>query len=348
MSHEATTWAIRQRGLKPTTKIVLWHLCDRFNPDYGCFPSQDRLARDCEISRSTLNAHLALLERAGLLRRVPRVHPVTRRQMSTRYVLGFEPGFAPEDPDLSPDPGHGDRDVSAPSAETGETTVEASTAPVPCPETGHGSDARAVSDSEPQPCPKNAPYRVRKPDTNLVREPLREPVKEAGAQARTDLSEAFFAELLRALGLDPAVLPAWWQGRPPRAHVRRWRDELGLDEESILAVAAATRRERPEPPDGPGALDRAMQRAARRLKRSGRASAEKGTVTGNGVGRAKDRRRRYEHAPRPSADALAAFYAELVNSDRYLPVSAISNTLRDAMLARGLVTAERLRARGVR
>jgi hypothetical protein len=38
MSHDATNWAIQQRGLKPTTKIVLWHLCDRFNPDFGCFP----------------------------------------------------------------------------------------------------------------------------------------------------------------------------------------------------------------------------------------------------------------------------------------------------------------------
>ena len=34
--------------------------------------------------------------------------------------------------------------------------------------------------------------------------------------------------------------------------------------------------------------------------------------------------------------------------DRYLPVSAISNTMRDAMLGRGLVTAERLRERGIR
>jgi DNA-binding HxlR family transcriptional regulator len=91
MSHEATNWAIRQRGLKPTTKIVLWHLCDRFNPDYGCFPSQERLAHDCEISRSTLNEHLGHLEAAGLLRRVPRIHPVTKRQMPTRYILGFEP-----------------------------------------------------------------------------------------------------------------------------------------------------------------------------------------------------------------------------------------------------------------
>ena len=71
MSHDATNWAIQQRGLKPTTKIVLWHLCNRHNPDYGCFPSQNRLAYDSEISRSTLNDHLGHLEAEGLLRRVP-------------------------------------------------------------------------------------------------------------------------------------------------------------------------------------------------------------------------------------------------------------------------------------
>jgi hypothetical protein len=34
MSHRATNWAIQQRGLAPATKLVLWHLCDRHNPDY--------------------------------------------------------------------------------------------------------------------------------------------------------------------------------------------------------------------------------------------------------------------------------------------------------------------------
>ena len=34
----------------PATKLVLWHLCDRHNPDFGCFPSQDQLAADVEIS----------------------------------------------------------------------------------------------------------------------------------------------------------------------------------------------------------------------------------------------------------------------------------------------------------
>ena len=50
---------------------------------------------------------------------------------------------------------------------------------------------------------------------------------------------------------------------------------------------------------------------------------------------------------RPSADELAAFYADMVNSDGFLPANTISNTIRDAMLSRGLVTQERLMARGV-
>lgn len=33
MNHKATNWAILQRRLTPTTKIVLWHRCDRFIPD---------------------------------------------------------------------------------------------------------------------------------------------------------------------------------------------------------------------------------------------------------------------------------------------------------------------------
>ncbi|MDF3608244.1 helix-turn-helix domain-containing protein [Paracoccus sp. DMF-8] len=304
MSHEATNWAIKQRRLKPTTKIVLWHLCDRFNPDYGCFPSQDRLAHDCEISRSTLNDHLGQLEAVGLLRRVPRLDPVTKRQLPTRYIPGFEPGFTP-------------------------------VAVAPCPEIGHGDGTRPVSDFPADPCPENAESRVRISDTNSVRESLSKPVKEEeGAQARGAISDEVFGKLLAALGLDPVALPSWWQGWPPRLHVQRWRDELGLTEAEIIAAAEASREEHPEPPDGPKALDRAMQRAAgRKVEDAGR----------------KRRKPKTPSAPaaKPITD-LPAFYADLINSDRYLPVSAISNTMRDAMLARGLVTAERMRERGVR
>ena len=336
MSHAATNWAIQQRGLKPTTKIVLWHLCDRFNPDFGCFPSQEQLAEDCEISRSTLNEHLALLETASLIRRVQRLNPGTKRQMPTRYILAFEPGFAQDRPTPCPEIGHGgDRQDDMPFSSP-ENTVENSASPVdtltPCPETGRG----AVSEIRPKPCPENASSRVRNPDSNLVREPVSKPVKEEeGAEARDIPDEGLFGSLLTALGFDPdGPLPGWWQGWPPREHVRRWQTDLGLSEAEILEVAEASRHEHPEPPDGPKALDRVMQRAAQR-----KADA------------ASRKRRKPKAAtaqePRPITD-LPAFYAEMVNSDRYVPVSAISNSMRDAMLARGLVTAERLRERGIR
>ncbi|SEP20912.1 Helix-turn-helix domain-containing protein [Salinihabitans flavidus] len=344
MSHAATNWAIQQRGLKPTTKIVLWHLCDRFNPDHGCFPSQERLAHDCEISRSTLNAHIGQLEAAGLVRRVPRIHPVTKRQMPTRYILGFEPGFAPHGADPCPESGHGDQPFEDLGDENGITAPGAHEQPGPCPGTGHGNHPKAVSDFCPDPCPENPQSRVRNPDTNPVREPLSKPVKEEeGAQAREAEFELFFGTLLQVLGLAPDALPGWWQGWPAREHVRRWRDDLGLSADTIIAVAEATRREHPEPPDGPKALDRAMQRAARQRAQPGSASQQGRECTGGRRGR-----RKAASGPLPSADELAAFYAGLVNSDRYLPANTISNTMRDAMLARGLVTVERLRERGVR
>jgi hypothetical protein len=316
MSHRATNWAIQQRGLKPATKIVLWFLCDRHNPDFGCFPTQARLAEDAEMSISALNDHLALLERVGLIRRLRSHDPRTHRRQATRYILGFEDGFTQE-----PTPESGD----------GLDGTEDEQDDDPSPESGHG----AISGNPGKPSPDFARSHLRNPETNLVREPLSKPVKEEeGAQAREAISDEVFGELLNALGLDPAALPGWWQGRPARLHVQRWCDELGLTEAEIIAAAGASRQEHPEPPDGPKALDRAMQRAAQRKAED--------------AGR---KRRKPKAAPAPAAPLitnLPAFYADLVNSDRYLPPSMISNAMRDAMLARGLVTAERLRKRGVR
>ena len=90
MSHRATNWAVSIRGIKPQAKIVLWHLADRHNKDTGrCDPAQETLARDCEISRSSLNNQLRVLEAAGLIKRIQRVHPDTKRRRSTAYILNF-------------------------------------------------------------------------------------------------------------------------------------------------------------------------------------------------------------------------------------------------------------------
>jgi hypothetical protein len=269
------------------------------------------------------------------LRRVPRLDPVTKRQLPTRYILGFEPGFIPVAVVPCPEIGHGNDEGAERLDDADVCDIDGMADALPCPDFGHGDAARPVSDFPADPCPENAESRVRISDTNPVREPLSKPVKEEeGAQARAAISDEVFGELLTALGLAPVALPGWWQGWPPRLHVQHWRDELGLTEAEIIAAAEASRQEHPEPPDGPKALDRAMQRAAqRKVEDAGR------------------KRRKPKVAPAPAAKPitdLPAFYADLVNSDRYLPVSAISNTMRDAMLARGLVTPERLRERGVR
>jgi len=140
---------------------------------------------------------------------------------------------------------------------------------------------------------------------------------------------------VQASGTRAFTIDYRYAGRQRRMTIGRWPE---------WSVAEASRRDHPKPPDGPKALDRAMQRAAQRLKQTGAPVAVRGSATGNG----KTRRRKRDDGPRHSDDELAAFYADLVNSDRFLPPSTISNTMRDAMLARGLVTPERLRARGVR
>ncbi|MFT4959505.1 MAG: hypothetical protein ACI92Z_000580 [Paracoccaceae bacterium] len=254
---------------------MLWHLCDQYNPDYGCFPAQERLAHDCEISRPTLNLHLIRLESAKLLRRVQRIDPISKQQMSTRYILGFEDGFPPEPEDAEPEmTPFGDQNDEKPCPELGHRGIKREhhenndlnnhLRNYPCPEIGHG----AVSDLEPKPCPKNSQSRVRNSDTNLVREPLSKPVKkEEDAQAREIVSDEFFGKLLRALGIDPdEALPGWWQGSSARANAQRWRDDLGLSEAVIFEVAEETRHNHPAPPDGPKALDRAMERPAQRLR----------------------------------------------------------------------------------
>ncbi|MGV2128109.1 helix-turn-helix domain-containing protein [Agrobacterium vitis] len=147
MSHDATNWAIRQRGLKPAAKLVLWQLCDRYHPDNGCFPSQERLAYDCELSRSSLNVQLEALEEAGLIARRQRRQQGSNRQQSTFYSFAFE------------------RDFVAKASEK------------PCPDSGHGQE-EAVSRKTGEPCPENGESRVQNLDSNSVREPVREPVTE--------------------------------------------------------------------------------------------------------------------------------------------------------------------------
>jgi DNA-binding MarR family transcriptional regulator len=166
VSHDATKWAFKQRGLKPAARVVLWTLADCHNADNGCFPSQEFLAKECEMSRSSVNVHLDELEARGLIRRENSIDPKTKRQRPTRYALALEAVSENE---------------TRPVSEI--RTIE----------------PEAVSEIHAEPCPVFDKSRVQNSDNNLVRiNHVREPREEDPAFA------AFWEVYPRKVGKDGA------------------------------------------------------------------------------------------------------------------------------------------------
>ena len=184
MSHKATNWAIQQRGLMPATKLVLWYLCDRHTPDFGCYPSQDQLADDAEISRASLNTHLRKLEEAGLIRRQRRAEQGTKQRKSTRYLLGFEDDFWQK----------------------------------PCPDSGHGNGQKPCPNLEQnceKPCPNPEQSHVRILDMNLVRKKETTTARDAHARQAPETTclaacgEGLSIEARAVIGATAPVIDGW-------------------------------------------------------------------------------------------------------------------------------------------
>ena len=285
MSHKATNWAIQQRGLMPATKLVLWYLCDRHNPDFGCFPSQDQLAADAEISRASLNTHLRKLADAGLIRRQRRADQGTNQRKSTRYILGFEDDF-PEKP---------------------------------CPESGHGN--------EPKPCPNPRQSHVQILDTNLVSK--KETTTARDAHAR----EAPQTVCLEVCG--EGLCPEAREVIPATAQViDHWLAEgYDLDADILPVLRERTLRKRDSPIRTWAYFTAAItRRHAQRLAQVAKAESAGEAKAGS-----------TSSAPITPADILQRT-AEWINSGRFVPPSAVSNVMRDALLRAGLVTVATLRA----
>lgn len=70
MSHYMTALAMKQQGIRPATKVVLYWIADHHNSETGdCFPSINRLAILCEMSRRSVETQITALEDLGLLKR---------------------------------------------------------------------------------------------------------------------------------------------------------------------------------------------------------------------------------------------------------------------------------------
>ena len=90
MSHYMTALAMKQQGLKPATKIVLYWLADHHNGETGlCIPSQKRLAELCEMTDRSVRTHLDTLQALGLIKVIERKRE-NGSQTSNEYKLLFD------------------------------------------------------------------------------------------------------------------------------------------------------------------------------------------------------------------------------------------------------------------
>lgn len=202
MSHVAVAWAHGVKGLRPAAKLVLLTLADCHNPAFGCFPSQAYIADACEISLSTVNRHLATLEAAGLILRHASVNAKTMRQMPTVYILGFEID-------------HDKVRRLAVSGRVPRNTRRRKSAPEAVPKTGP-KDTDSVCQNDKEPYVKNDKSRMSKWHTNLVKEPVKEPVTA------------------RASKSDLEVI-AWVRGERPCTDARLCLDDLiGLEIRGLI------------------------------------------------------------------------------------------------------------------
>ncbi|MGR9252725.1 helix-turn-helix domain-containing protein [Rhizobium leguminosarum] len=163
MSHEATMWAVKVRGISCTEARVLWHLADCHNPIFGCYPKQDYLADACEIDERSVRRSLTSLRDKGLVNWVEQREGKNRK--ANRYSLGFEAGFCrfeagdsvenePDNLSASGDPSTGQEGVLQPDSDeafnrTPESSIEPVREPVIEPVSERGS-AREVSEDDPK------------------------------------------------------------------------------------------------------------------------------------------------------------------------------------------------------
>ena len=213
MSHNAVNWALEQQSLKPAPWVVLIKVADRHNKDSRlAYPSQDLLASDCNMSRATVNRHLESLESEGLLRRVQRIHPKTKKQLTTYYILALD--F--ENPPI----------VEHAVSQNETRNLEVKSA---------NSSATRVSKCDTDPCLKNDESRVSKnaipvsqnETLTLVKEPVIEPCAVSAHKSDFDFDKMF---------------QHFWKEFPRKTNERSVRAQFRKSvEESELAPEAISR-----------------------------------------------------------------------------------------------------------
>lgn len=69
MSFQAQNWAVKITAGSPVNKMVLLHIANYADERGECYPSQERLAKELELSIRAVRDALAALEKKGIIRR---------------------------------------------------------------------------------------------------------------------------------------------------------------------------------------------------------------------------------------------------------------------------------------
>lgn len=203
MSHDATNWAVKVRGISCTEARVLWHLADCHNPIFGCYPKQDYLAVACEIDVRSIRRALDALRAKGHINWVEQREGKNRK--ANRYSLAFEDGFLRHDAGA-------DRENEADNLSGS-------------PDDATGQDCRVEADNS------DALRRTPVSSIEPVREPVREPVKEEEG-ARAGLDEEDERKLLvRVKALEIGKHNNPWPGAAARSTTSALREFIALSPE---------------------------------------------------------------------------------------------------------------------
>lgn len=127
MSSDATMWAKRITTGSANTKHVLRALADYADEAWSCYPGQERLARETELSVRTVRRILDSLEETGVITREERRRPDGYRTSDRIYLNKDHPGISPDtmsgEPPSSPDIGdrpHRTSTTTSPDTVTGQ------------------------------------------------------------------------------------------------------------------------------------------------------------------------------------------------------------------------------------
>ena len=182
------------------------------------------------------------------------------------------------------------------------------------------------------PTPIPTPTKQKEEEGGRVREAFAED-QPATTTAPPDPTSAIppglLDDLRQAVGVQPHDAGPYWSDPTLRGYVAAWL-ALGLAPDRIVAEAKASRVKNPEPPDGPKALERWMQTAARAIPEH-----------------AKPQSQRAQAKPPASPEDRLNFFAAWVNGDKPLPPSAVTTSMAQALIHAGLVTVGRMRERGI-